>query len=81
MTGGGFGPCAGHDVLRRSRRGGGRGRGRGWRNWYHATGLPRWARSASQVSKEDKAQALEAEAQYLSEQLEAIQGRLAELKE
>jgi hypothetical protein len=25
--------------------GGHRGGGYGWRNWYHATGLPRWARS------------------------------------
>ena len=24
---------------------GGRGRGRGWRNWYRATGLPGWARA------------------------------------
>jgi len=25
----------------------GRGGGRGWRNWYYATGLPGWQRSAS----------------------------------
>jgi hypothetical protein len=26
--------------------GGGRGRGRGWRNWFHATGVPGWQRAA-----------------------------------
>lgn len=26
---------------------GGFGRGRGWRNWYYATGLPRWARGGA----------------------------------
>ncbi len=58
MTGGAAGYCAGYPVPGsmnpvRGRgfwgwgggQGRGRGRGRGWRNWYHATGLPGWARA------------------------------------
>ena len=77
MTGRGAGFCADYDVpgFRAL------GRGRGWRNRFYATGLPRWARSAPQVTVEEETQALEDQAQWLNEQLEAIQGRLAELKE
>lgn len=52
MTGHGAGYCggvgapgfmypAGHPGLAR------RGGGRGWRHWFHATGLPGWARAGS----------------------------------
>lgn len=52
MTGRGMGVCAGYAAPgwanpgRGSRRGGYAfgGGGRGWRNRYYATGLPRWAR-------------------------------------
>ena len=53
MTGRAAGFCAGYPVPgymnpipKRGFRGWGRGRGggRGWRHWYHATGLPGWAR-------------------------------------
>ena len=85
LTGGGFGPCAEEGVFRpyagRRTWGRGGGRGRGRRNWYRATGLPRRARFAPQVPQQDEAQALEQEAQWLNEQLEAIKGRLAELRE
>ncbi len=60
MTGRAAGYCAGYSVpgymnpvagrgfwglSRGFGRGG--GRGRGWRNWYYATGLPGWARAGS----------------------------------
>jgi hypothetical protein len=59
MTGRGAGYCAGYGapgyaswlpgrVFGLGWGGGGRGawgRGRGWRHWYYATGLPRWARA------------------------------------
>ena len=76
MTGRGAGVCAGYDASGF----GAQGRGRGRRRWYRATGLPRWARFAPQVTKEEETQALEAQAQWLSEQLETIQGRLSELE-
>jgi hypothetical protein len=52
MTGRAAGYCAGYGAPGYANpmwgrgRGGGRGRGRGWgfRHWYHATGLPGWAR-------------------------------------
>jgi len=54
MTGRAAGYCAGYGVPGytnpvggRGYRGwgGGFGRGRGWRNWYRATGLPGWGRA------------------------------------
>lgn len=54
MTGRGAGYCAGYDrpgyanPVSGRRVGFGRGwfgRGRGWRNWYRATGLPGWQRA------------------------------------
>jgi hypothetical protein len=51
MTGGGFGFCAGYvnpninrTVSYQGRFGRSRGGGRGYRNFYHATGLPGYAR-------------------------------------
>ena len=53
MTGRGAGFCAGYGVpgyMNRMPGGGGLGRGfgrgRGWRNWYRATGMPGWMRAA-----------------------------------
>ena len=53
MTGRAAGFCAGfvkpgyaNSVSRPGFMGRGRGGGRGWRNWYYATGLPGWARAA-----------------------------------
>jgi len=45
MTGRGAGYCAGFGAPGFLNPGGGRGGGRGWRNWFHATGLPGWARA------------------------------------
>ena len=55
MTGRAAGYCAGYPAPGYMNPGfgrgggawgwGGRGRGRGWRHWYHATGLPGWARA------------------------------------
>ena len=52
MTGRGAGYCAGYAVPGHAnpwsggfaRRGRWGGRGRGWRHWYYATGMPGWAR-------------------------------------
>jgi hypothetical protein len=52
MTGRGAGFCAGYSgpgymnaAGGRGYWGRGRGGGRGWRHWYHATGMPGWART------------------------------------
>lgn len=52
MTGRGAGFCAGYPVpgymnpgAGRGGFGFGRGGGRGWRHWYHATGMPGWMRA------------------------------------
>jgi len=50
MTGRAAGYCAGYGVPGYMNPIGGRGfwgwgRGRGWRHWYYATGLPGWART------------------------------------
>jgi hypothetical protein len=53
MTGRAAGYCAGYPVpgfmnpiLGRGFWGSGRGGGRGWRNWYYATGLTGWQRAS-----------------------------------
>lgn len=69
------------------------GRGRGWRHGYRATGLPFWARyeegwgppawgpGAPAPTQEQEAAQLKAQAEWLQDQLDAIQGRLDELQE
>jgi hypothetical protein len=70
---------------------GGWGRGYRHRNWYYATGLPGWARfgpapawGAAPVwgppAKEQEAEGLKAQAEWLQEQLNAIQQRIDELE-
>jgi hypothetical protein len=58
------------------------GRGRGWRHWYYATGLPGWAR-AGYVSptQEQELAGLKNEAEYLKTQLDAISQRIEELEQ
>ncbi len=95
MTGRAAGYCAGYGVPGYMNPGFGPwctgGYGRGWRHWYHATGLPGWARfgwapawgtvpPAWQPPKEQEAQWLRQQADWLKQQLEAIQRRLDELE-
>jgi hypothetical protein len=71
-------------------RGGGRGRGQRWRHWYYATGLPRWARFGgapawqdgppAPPTKEQEVADLKAQAQWLKEQFEAVNERVAALE-
>jgi hypothetical protein len=62
------------------------GRGRGCRNWYRATGLPRWARAgygypyAPSFAAEDETKFLREEAEFLRKQLEEIQKRISSLE-
>jgi len=100
-TGWGMGPCAGFGQARRANWGAGHplygraGRrawegpgGHGWRHWYHATGLPGWARwpaveeaTADSPSREQEIEALKDEAGWLKDQLDAIVRRMDELSQ
>lgn len=60
------------------------GRGRGWRNWYHETGLPGCIRfafgySALESSKHE-AEFLKNQADFLRKQLDDIQDRINNLE-
>lgn len=91
----------GQRLYGRGGRSGGPGFGRGgggwgYRHWYHATGLPRWARGQRFVgfgvppaaaygapdappSREQEMEMLKDEAEWLQEQLNAINQRMDEL--
>ena len=67
------------------------GRGRGWRHWYHATGLPGWARfgyapawsappAYATPTPEQELSALQQQAEWLKDQLDAVQEHIAELE-
>ncbi len=90
MSGRGAGFCAGYNApgfanptprlgLRRGFCAGGAGGGRGWRHWYYATGLPRWARWAPPTAEQELA-GLKDTAAQLKEQLDAINKRIEELE-
>jgi hypothetical protein len=105
MTGRAAGFCAGYQVPgymnpTGSRGFGGRGRGfwgrgggRGWRNWFYATGLPGWARAGrttwmdtplgpavQPINPEQELVSLEQQAEYLRNSLEGISKRIEELE-
>ena len=91
MTGWGAGDCAGHPTTKVAgpmpgrrfvgRRHAGPGGGRRWRHWFHATGLPRWARYGPAPSPEQETEALQARAEWLRENLDAIDQRLEPRKD
>lgn len=92
-TGRGVGWCAGYERpgyanpaprlgLGLGYRSGGRGGGRGWRNMYYATGLPRWARpefAPPAPAAEQELADLKAQASRLAESLDVIQKRIEEI--
>jgi hypothetical protein len=58
------------------------GGGRGWRNMFHATGLPRWMRSGGDAAPEPEMekQSLKRQASILQAELERIKNRLGEIE-
>jgi hypothetical protein len=85
-TGGGRGFCAHRGCSQMPSAGersfSGWGGGRGWRNQYHATGLPRWQRRAfcsTPASAEDEKQALKNEADFHRSRLQTLEERLASM--
>jgi hypothetical protein len=96
MTGRAAGYCAGLDAPGYANaapgrgfamgfgRGGFGGGGRGWRNWFHATGLPRWARAEFAApywnpAPEGEKQALKLRAEVLQSGLDSIRKRLEKI--
>jgi hypothetical protein len=60
-----------------------RGGGHGWRNMYYATGLPGWARpdfAPPAAAAQQELADLKAQAARLSDGLDAIQKRIAEIE-
>jgi len=107
MTGRAAGFCAGYPVSGymnptggrgfggRGRGFWGRGGGRGWRNWFYATGLPGWARAgygwpvwsgvpfgldAPTVTAEQELDGLKQQAEYFQNALDGISKRIEELE-
>ncbi|NQU43721.1 DUF5320 domain-containing protein [bacterium] len=95
MTGRGAGYCAGNGAPGYGNRLGGffgrsfgfGGGGRGWRHWFHATGLPGRRRSGgggawagSGYAPSDENEELRGHAQALESELKAIRQRLDELE-
>ncbi|MFZ6017801.1 MAG: DUF5320 domain-containing protein [Nitrospirota bacterium] len=61
------------------------GRGRGWRHWYWATGIPGWAGYdyplyAPEFTAKDEMNILQDQADFLKKQLEDIQNRISTLE-
>ena len=98
MTGRAAGFCAGYGVPGymnpvggrgfRGRGGAwGRGGGRGWRNWFYATGLPRWVRgwdagpTLTTPAPHQDIDGLKQQAKYLGDALENINKRIEELED
>ena len=97
MTGRCLGYCAGFDVPGSMHPAGGfgrrmaRGRARGWRNRYYATGMPEWVRPGypgpwqgapahwGPPTREQELDMLSAQAKALQGQLELLNERIAEL--
>jgi len=87
-------PGAGYFGKGRAFFGRGGGRGRGFRHWYWATGLPGWLRAgygypafgvgvnpyAPEITPKQEADILKNEAEVLKEQLEDIQSRIETLE-
>jgi hypothetical protein len=67
-------------VGRLAGRGGGRG-GHRWRNWFYATGVPGWVRFGPDAGDApvDETESLKAQAEWLRDELDAIDKRLQEL--
>ena len=79
-------PVGGRGFLGRGRGFGNQGGGRGRRNWFHATGLPGWARTgygppfAAPLTVEKELDSLKGQAEYFSDALEDIRRRIEDIE-
>jgi len=68
------------------------GRGRGWRHWFYATGIPGWARgfggrwlgwgapAGAAVSEKDELELLKQQAEQFRSALDSVNSRISELE-
>lgn len=88
MSGRRAGYCAGYNapgfanpaVPRLGLRRGFTGGGHGWRHNYYATGSPAWMRFGAPPTPQQETDALKAQADWLKQQLDAINKRIEELQ-
>ncbi|MBM4272501.1 MAG: hypothetical protein FJ139_10175 [Deltaproteobacteria bacterium] len=101
MTGRGVGFCAGYPVPGYMNPAGGRGfgfwgrgGGRGWRNWFHATGLTGWQRagrwlpasgwgivpSGTPMTAKEEKEMLKEQVEFFRSQMEELQKRISTLE-
>ena len=97
MSGRGAGFCAGSSapgymsdsgrrgLAGRGRGFRGRGGGRGWRNWFHATGLPGWLRLGfgyppAPIDKEQELAALKQQTEFLQNSLSNLDEHMEQLE-
>ncbi len=77
MTGRGRGFCISYAAPGAGYTSGfGRCGGRGWRHWYHATGLPRWARWTAPAGGEQELGSLKEQVSILESALEQLKKRI-----
>ncbi|MBN1863763.1 MAG: DUF5320 domain-containing protein [Victivallales bacterium] len=90
MTGRGAGFCAGYEVPGFMNSGcgrgfGGRGGGRGWRNMYHATGVPGrarggWGAQYGAMPYPQQAPVAQDEKEYLDNCVKGLEAELSEVR-
>jgi len=81
-------PVGGRGYFGRGRGFWDRGGGRGWRNWFNATGIPGWARAgygfsgpvAPTVTAEQEVEGLKQQAEFLQNSLSHINERIEQLE-
>lgn len=86
-------PVAGRGYFGQGRAFYGRGGGRGWRNWFYATGLPGWQRASigmpafggvyagpTEINARQELDMLNNQAEILKKELENIQARIETLE-
>jgi len=82
-------PAGGRGYFGRGRGFWGRGGGRGWRNWFYATGLPGWARAgygfsgpvAPTPTTEQELEGLKQQAEFLQNSLSQINERIEQFEQ
>lgn len=81
-------PIGGRGYFGRGRGFMGRGGGRGWRNWFYATGIPGWAKAgygfpgpvAPAPIAEQELEGLKQQAEFLQSSLSQINERIGQLE-
>ncbi len=84
-TGRGLGYCSGYSSPGYTKPGFGRGffgrgGGRGWRNWYYATGLPGWQRAGMSYALQQEKEMLKREKDMASEEIKVLEQQIKDIE-